>query len=61
MDGGSTLDSKKNKAIRKDQDPSMLGTKREDFTKVSKSGAPEEPKALAAGYGIQSVASSERP
>jgi hypothetical protein len=31
----------------------MLGTKREDFTKLSKSGAPEEPKALAAGYGIQ--------
>jgi hypothetical protein len=31
----------------------MLGTNNEDFTKVSKNGAPEEPKALAAGYGIQ--------
>jgi hypothetical protein len=31
----------------------MLGTKREDFTKLSKSGAPEEPKALATGYEIQ--------
>jgi hypothetical protein len=52
MDGGSTSAAKK-KAIRKDRDPPMLGTKHEDFTKVSKSDAPEEPKALAAGYGIQ--------
>jgi hypothetical protein len=52
-DGGSTSAAKKKKAIRKDRDPPMLGTKREDFTKVSRNGAPEEPKALATGYGIQ--------
>jgi hypothetical protein len=52
-DGGSASAAKKKKATRKDQDPPTLGTKCEDFTKVSKSGAPEEPKALAAVYGIQ--------
>jgi hypothetical protein len=52
-DGGSTSAAKKKKAIRKDRDPPTLSTKHEDFTKVSKSGAPEEPKALVAGYGIQ--------
>jgi hypothetical protein len=51
-DGGSASAAKK-KAIRKDRDPLTLSTKCEDFTKVSRSGAPEEPKALAAGYGIQ--------
>jgi hypothetical protein len=52
-DGGSASVAKKKKAIRKDREPPTLGTKREDFTQVSRSGAPEEPKALAAGYGIQ--------
>jgi hypothetical protein len=52
-DGGSASAAEKKKAIRKDRDPLMLDTKREDFTKVSRSGAPEEPKALAAGYGMQ--------
>jgi hypothetical protein len=32
-DGGSALAAKK-RAIRKDRDPPMLGTKREDFTSV---------------------------
>jgi hypothetical protein len=52
-DGGSTSAAKKKEAIRKDQDPPTLSIKCEDFTKVLRSGAPEEPKALAAGYGIQ--------
>jgi hypothetical protein len=49
-DGGSALAAKKKKAIRKDWDPPTLDTKHEDFTKVSRSGAPKEPKALAARY-----------
>jgi hypothetical protein len=53
MDGGSALAAKKKKAIRKDQDPPMLGTKHEDFTQVNEIGVPVEPKALAAGYGTQ--------
>jgi hypothetical protein len=53
MNGGSASAAKKKKAIRKDRDPPTLGTKREDFTQVSESGVPEEPKALAAGYGTQ--------
>jgi hypothetical protein len=53
MDVGSASAAEKKKAIRKDRDPPTLGTKREDFTKGSKSGAPEEPKALATGYEIQ--------
>jgi hypothetical protein len=52
-DGGSASAAKKKKAIRKDRDPSIIGTNREDFTQVSESGAPEEPKALAAGYRTQ--------
>jgi hypothetical protein len=52
-DGGSASAAKKKKAIRKDRDPPTLSTIHEDFTKVSRSGAPEEPKALAAGYGMQ--------
>jgi hypothetical protein len=52
-DGGSASAAKKKKAIRKDRDPPTLGTKHEDFTKVSRSGAPEEPKALAVGYRMQ--------
>jgi hypothetical protein len=52
-DGGSASAAKKKKAIKKDRDPPMLSTKREDFTQVSKSGVLEEPKSLAAGYGMQ--------
>jgi hypothetical protein len=52
-DGGSASTTKKKKAIRKDQDPPMLGTKCEDFTQVNENGVPVEPKALATGYGMQ--------
>jgi hypothetical protein len=52
-DGGSASAAKKKKSIRKDRDPPMLGTKREDFTQVNENGIPVEPKALAAGYGTQ--------
>jgi hypothetical protein len=52
-DGGSASVAKKKKAIRKDRDPPMLGTKREDFTQVNENGVSVEPKALAVGYGAQ--------
>jgi hypothetical protein len=52
-DGGSASAAKKKKAIRKDRNPPMLGTKREDFTQVNENGVPVEPKALATGYGTQ--------
>jgi hypothetical protein len=52
-DGGSTSAAKKKKAIRKDRNPPMLGTKCEDFTTVNENGVPVELKALAAGYGMQ--------
>jgi hypothetical protein len=52
-DGGSTSAAKKKKAIRKDRDPSTLGTKCEDFTQVNENGIPVEPKALAARYRMQ--------
>lgn len=51
-DGGVAPASKK-KVVRKSRPPPTLGTNREEFTLVTKSGAPVEPKALAAGYGIQ--------
>jgi hypothetical protein len=51
-DGESASAAKKKKDITKDRYPPTLGTKREDFTQVSRSGAPEEPKTLAAGYEI---------
>jgi hypothetical protein len=51
--GGSALAAKKKKAVMKDQNPLMLGTKREDFTQVNENGVPVEPKALDAGYGTQ--------
>jgi hypothetical protein len=52
-DGGSASAAKKKKAIRKDQNPPTLGTKREDFTQVNENGVLVEPKALAAGYRTQ--------
>lgn len=39
--------------MRKSRPPATLGTNREEFTLVTKCGQPVEPKALAAGYGIQ--------
>jgi hypothetical protein len=52
MDGGSALAAKK-KAIRKDRNLPTLGTKHEDFTQVNENSVLVEPKALAAGYGMQ--------
>ena len=47
-DGGG-----KKKVVRKPRPPPMLGTEHQEFTQVSPTGAPEEPKDLVAGYGIQ--------
>lgn len=47
-DGGG-----KKKVVRKPRPPPTLGSQRQEFTQVSPTGAPEEPKDLAAGYGVQ--------
>jgi hypothetical protein len=59
-DGGSASAAKKKKAIRKDQDPPTLGTKREDFTQVMKTAYPWSLKPLPQDTGRRSVASSGR-
>ena len=49
-DGGARTDGSQPKRQRKDRRPNVLGTVKEEFTEVSSSGQPTEPKELVSGY-----------
>ena len=51
--GGSNRTAKKQKKVRKDRTPQGLANITEEFTLVSRSGQPLEPKEIARGYGMQ--------
>lgn len=51
--GGGNPTAKKLKKQRKERTPQAVGTVTDTFTKVSKSGQPQEPWGVAKGYGMQ--------
>ncbi|KAK1668664.1 hypothetical protein QYE76_056823 [Lolium multiflorum] len=52
-DGSGNPAAKKKKKPRKDRKPTVLANTTSEITLVSESGQPQEPEAVAAGYGMQ--------
>ena len=52
-DGGARTDGSQPKRQRKDRRPNVLGTVKEEFTKVNSDGNPTAPKELVKGYSVQ--------
>ena len=52
-DGSGNPAAKKKKKPRKDQKPTVLANTTSEITLVSESGQPQEPEAVAAGYGMR--------